>query len=72
MTVFTFTEARQNFASVLDKAKTEGRVMIRRKDGTVFILQPMAKKGSPLNVRGIDADLSQEEIIEILKEVRER
>jgi PHD/YefM family antitoxin component YafN of YafNO toxin-antitoxin module len=72
MTVFTFSEARQNFASVLEKAKTEGKVLIRRKDGTVFILQPMVKKNSPLNVAGVDVGLSQDEIIEILKEVRER
>jgi len=72
MTVYTFTEARQNFASVLEKARVEGKVLIRRKDGTVFILQPMTKKKSPLDVRGVDANLSKEDIVEALKEVRQR
>ena len=72
MTVYTFTEARQNFASVLEKARAEGKVLIRRKDGTVFILQPMTKRNSPLDVRGVDANLSKEDIVEALKEVRQR
>jgi len=31
MRIYTFSEARQNFASILEKAKTEGRVLIKRK-----------------------------------------
>ncbi len=31
MTTFTFSEARQKFAAVLEKAKSEGRVLVKRK-----------------------------------------
>lgn len=72
MIVYTFSEARQNFASVLEKAKTEGKILIKRKDGSVFELQPVEKKTSPLNVKGIDLDLSASEIVDIVREVRER
>lgn len=36
MTVFTYSQARQNFAAVLDRAAKEGKVQIKRKDGSVF------------------------------------
>jgi hypothetical protein len=36
MTVYTFTEARQQLAAVLDQALKEGAVQIRRRDGTTY------------------------------------
>jgi hypothetical protein len=72
MSVYTFSEARQNFASLLEKAKTEGKVLIRRKDGSVFTIQPLLQKDSPLDVKGVDADVSASEIVSILRESRER
>jgi hypothetical protein len=57
---------------VLEKAQKEGEVLIKRKDGSVFIIKPVKKTGSPLDVKGIDAELSADEIIDILREVRER
>jgi PHD/YefM family antitoxin component YafN of YafNO toxin-antitoxin module len=36
MRVYTFSEARQNFASLLEKAEKEGVVLIKRKDGSLF------------------------------------
>jgi len=57
MTIYTFSEARQKFASVLEKARSEGKVLIKRKDGSVFVIQPISNKESPLNVKGIDLGL---------------
>lgn len=74
MIIYTFSEARQKFTSVLEKARSEGKVLIKRKrrDGSVFEVQPVSKNKSPLNVKGIDLDLSATEIIDIVREVRER
>lgn len=72
MTTYTFSEARQKLASVLEKAQKEGEVLIKRKDGSVFIIKPVKKSGSPLDVKGIDGEISADEIVEILREVRER
>jgi PHD/YefM family antitoxin component YafN of YafNO toxin-antitoxin module len=72
MTVYTFSEARQNFASILEKAKTEGKVLIRQKDGSVFIIQPVTQKRSPLDVKGVDAGMDISEIVAFLREVRQR
>ena len=72
MTVYTFSEARQKFASVLEKAKNEGRVLIKRKDGSLFAIQPVLRKESPLDVEGVDLGLSASEIVDIVREIRER
>ena len=72
MTTYTYSEARQNFAAVLDKAKKEGKVLIKKRDGSSFILSPLPLAESPLDVRGINIDLNLNEIIDVLKEVRSR
>ena len=72
MTIYTFSQARQNFASVLNKAQQEGVVIIKRKDGSEFIIKPFKKTKSPLDVKGINLSLSADEIVEVVREIRER
>ncbi len=72
MKVYTFSQARQNFASILEEAKREGEVRIKRKDGTVYSIRPVQKKGSPLDVEGVDLSLTAEEIVAAIREIRER
>jgi PHD/YefM family antitoxin component YafN of YafNO toxin-antitoxin module len=69
---FTYSEARQKLAKLLDKAKKEGSVLIKRRDGSVFELRPVNGKKSPLDVKGVDLGLNSKEISEILREIRER
>jgi len=38
--VYTYTEARQNLASLLDQAAREGEVGVKRKDGQTFVIKP--------------------------------
>ena len=72
MTSYTFSEARQKFATVLDKAKKEGEVLIKRKDGTSFIIKPLNRTKSPLDVGGVELSLSREEIVDIIRETRQK
>ena len=72
MTTYTFSEARQKLSSVLDRARKEGEVLIRRKDGTVYAIKPVKKSESPLDVEGVDLSLSAQEIVNYVREVRER
>jgi len=72
MNTYTYSEARQMLASILDKAKKEGKVLIKRKDGSVFELKALLKNKSPLDVKGVNIALNKEDIIDILREVRER
>lgn len=43
MKAYTYSEARENFASVLEEAERNGAVEIRRRDGAVFRLSPAPK-----------------------------
>jgi antitoxin Phd len=70
MTVYTYSEARQKLASLLDKARAEGEVLIRRKDGQVFSMRPEKSKKSPLSVKGIRPFITTKELVEIIREQR--
>ena len=72
MQVFTYSEARQRLAAVLEQADRDGAVRIRRRDGQVFILKPEVVERSPLDVGGVDLGMSVGEIIALVREGRER
>ena len=72
MRVYTYSEARQNLASLLDVAKRDGSVAIRCRDGQTFILSPQPMDNSPIDVEGVDLDITTEEIIDINRQGRER
>ena len=71
MRVFTYSEARQNLASLLEIAQRDGAVRIRRKDGKSFVLQPESRKGSPLDVEPVKMNVTTDEIVRIVREGRE-
>lgn len=68
--IYTYSEARQNFASLLDLAALEGVVRIQRRDGQMFTLKLEPIVTSPLDVEGIDLNLSTEEIVSFIHEGR--
>ena len=68
--IYTYTEARQNFASLLDLAIAQGEVRIQRRDGQTFVLRPEPVEKSPLDVAGIDLALSTDEIVSAIHEGR--
>lgn len=72
MNIYSYSEARQKLASLLDKAKKEGRVLIKRKDGSLFEVKSITGKKSPLDVKGVNINIEREEIISILRETRDR
>lgn len=72
MRTYTFSEARQSFSTVLDRAKAEGQALIKRRDGSLFVIKPVSKPSSPLDVEGVDLGLSAEEIVDVVREGRER
>jgi hypothetical protein len=54
MKLYTYSTARQRLAEVLEEASREGEVQIRRQDGRVYAVTPVAKPAqSPFaNVTG--------------------
>ena len=71
MQVYTYSEARQKLAMILDQAENKGKVLIRRKDGRTFALVPEKIASSPLDVPTIKANITTQEIVGILREGRE-
>lgn len=72
MKVFTYSEARQNLAEVLKLAQKE-EVEIRRRDGAVFSLAAKVKKfSSPFDVPGIQVKATTSDILDAVRESRER
>ncbi len=72
MDVYTYSEARQNFSRVLDKAESTGKVLIRRKDGRTYALVPERPTASPLDVPSIEADISTREVVTLIRHQRRR
>ncbi|MDM7926316.1 MAG: type II toxin-antitoxin system Phd/YefM family antitoxin [bacterium] len=72
MTTFTYSKARQNFSDVLDQASKKGEIFIKRRDGSIFVIKPLTKTVSPLDVSSVDINISKREIVELIREIRER
>jgi ribosomal protein S4E len=72
MQVYTYSEARQKLAMILDQAENTGKVLIRRKDGRTFALVPEKKALSPLDIPTIKANITTQQIVDIIREGRER
>ncbi|HNQ86114.1 MAG TPA: type II toxin-antitoxin system prevent-host-death family antitoxin [Deltaproteobacteria bacterium] len=72
MQIYTYSEARQKLAKVLEQAEHTGKVLIRRKDGRTFALIPEKVASSPLNIPSIKARVTTQEIVNIVREARER
>lgn len=72
MKLYTYSDARQQFASVLDAASREGKVLIRKRDGSLFALIPEPKSTSPFDVEGLSTDVKAAEIVSLLRDERER
>jgi antitoxin Phd len=72
MQVYTYSEARQKLSFVLEQAENTGKVLIRRKDGRTYALVPERNAASPLDVPSIKAKITTQEIVDIIREGRER
>ncbi len=70
MKTYTYSEARQRLASLLDQARRDGRVQIRRQDGSTFVLQPVVNMDSPLDVPGVRSSLKRGELVALIREER--
>ena len=72
MREYSFTEARQHFATILDEAKKDGAVCIKKRDGQVFYIKPAKSKRSPFDIKGVNLGVSSSEIVDIIREGRSR
>ena len=71
MKVYTYSEARQRLADVLNIARSE-EVMIKRRGGETFSIIFRKGKKSPFDVPGIKTKATTKDIISAVRESRER
>lgn len=71
MRIYNYSEARQNFATILNASLKE-EVVIKRRDGSRFKVIPIRDRDakSPFEIEGIPSDVTTEEIMDIIGEGR--
>ena len=71
MRVFTYSQARQALATVLDTARKE-EVLITRRGGDAFAVTYKTTPKSPFDVPGIKTRARTRDILEAIRESRSR
>ncbi len=69
MKVYTYSQARQRLSELLDSADKE-EVLIRRRDGSTYLIVPKPMPTSPFAVSGIKTNTSTQDILEAIRESR--
>ncbi len=69
MKVYTYSQARQNLAEVLNQSKDEA-VLIRRRGGDLFTVMPKPRAGSPFDVPGVKTSVTTTDILTAVRESR--
>lgn len=72
MKVYTYSQARQKLAKLLEEARAEGEVGIKRRDGQTFVIKSIKEQGSPLDIDGVDTDFDLDMLNSVVRESRER
>ena len=71
MKVYTYSEARQRFAEILNIAREED-VIIQRRKGEVFTIAFKKTSQSPFAIPGIKTKAATEDILQAINDSRER
>lgn len=73
MIVYSFNEARERLAALLESALREGQVKFKNRDGQVFVIRPERQpKTSPFDIRSLNLHITKREILEAIRESRAR
>ncbi len=65
-------DQQQNLSFLLEQAQRQGEIRIQRTDGQIFVLKPEKEKRSALDVPSVKLNVSSEEIVQFIREGRER
>lgn len=72
MKIYTYSQARENLADILEESKNE-EIVIRRRKGDMFSIVPKSpSRRSPFDVPGLSKKITRKEILEAIRESRER
>lgn len=72
MKTYTYSQARERLADILEESKKE-EILIRRRKGDIFSIAPKAPvRRSPFDVSGLRKNISRKEILEAIHESRKQ
>lgn len=72
MKIYTYSKAREKLADILEESKNE-EVVIRRRKGDLYSIVPKSPtRRSPFDVSGLHKKITRKEILEAIRESRER
>jgi len=72
MKIYTYSQAREKLAALLEESKNE-EVVIRRRKGDMFSIAPKSpSRHSPFEVPGLNKKITRKEIVQALRESREQ
>jgi hypothetical protein len=73
MKIYTYSQAREKLADIVEESKTE-EVVIRRRKGDMYVITPKSvrPRRSPFDVPGLRKGISRQEILKAIRESRER
>jgi hypothetical protein len=71
MKVYTYTQAREHLAELLEEARRE-EVVIRRRNGEHFSISLRRSSTSPFDVPPVRTKATTDDILEAIRESRER
>ena len=72
MAMYTSTDARQKLEQLLEEAKDRQEVMITNANGDVFLLRLLTRRSVRERVPHVQIGLTREEIMDYIREIRER
>ena len=72
MKIYTYSKAREKLAEILEESKKEEVVIRRRKGDTFSIIPKLQSRNSPFDVVGLRKKITRKEILEAIRESRER
>jgi hypothetical protein len=74
--IYTTSQVQKQLADLLRKALRDGQVQFKSKDGQVFVIRPVrmgkTSKASPLDVKGIKLPVTTKDILQAVRESRQR
>jgi len=71
MKIYSAADAGQQIKEILEQAELD-EVVIRRADGASYTVVPRSKLISPFDIPGIQTQASTEDVLDAIRESRER
>ena len=73
--IYTTSQVQKQFSILLKKAFKEGQVQFKTRDGQLFVISPVrvrAAKKSPFEVRSVKLPITRADILQSIRDSRER